>query len=147
LHFLGRESALVTKVPTTDPAKIVAVHTRLVERLRAAPDIAAALAGEPANIGIHLTDPAIRLRLKLDGPNSSLLEAPEGDGEKDDVVITMKWETAHGFWSGDVDLVSSLLTGKIKVQGDNMDPLFRLKAIVNQAKIAYNQLCKEYGWT
>jgi putative sterol carrier protein len=137
----------VAKVPTTDPATIIDIHRRLVERLRMLPDVAASLAGEPASIGIRLSDPSINLRLNLNGADSNLIEIPTGDETVDDVTISMKWETAHRFWSGDADLMSSLLTGKIKVEGPNMDPLFRLKAIVNQARDAYRSLSAEFGWT
>ena len=134
------------KVPTTDVATIIAVHRRLVENLRCIPEVAAALAGEPASIGIHLTCPEIFLRLNLAGANSELAEVPECDMAANDVNITMKWEIAHRFWSGDIDLMSALLTGKIKVEGRNMDPLFRLKSIVDQARDAYKELSKESGW-
>jgi putative sterol carrier protein len=105
------------------------------------------MAGEPASIGIHLTDPEIELRLNLNGADSELVEIPAGQPIQNDVTITMKWEIAHRFWSGDIDLMSALLTGKIKVEGSNMDPLFRLKSIVDQAREAYKELSKEYGWT
>ena len=137
---------IVAKVPTTDPATIIALHTRLVERLRSSPEVAAAMAGEPACIGIHLTEPDIDLRLRLNGAESSLVQAVDGEETVCDVIITMKWETAHRFWSGDIDLMSSLLTGKIKVEGPNMDPLFRLKSIVHKARESYMELSKEYGW-
>jgi len=137
----------VAKVPTTDPATIIAIHKRLVERLRAEPDVASALAGEPASIGIRLSEPSISLRLNMNGADSNLVEIMDGDTSVSDVTISMKWETAHRFWSGDADLMSSLLTGKIKVEGPNMDPLFRLKAIVNQAREAYKSLADEFGWS
>jgi putative sterol carrier protein len=137
------ECFIVSKVPTTDPARIIALHVSLVERLRARPDVAVALAGEPASIVIRLKDPDIVLRLMLDGSKSALTSIDAVDSDIDDVTITMKWETAHRFWLGEADLMSSLLTGKIKVEGRNMDPLFRLKTIVHQAQDAYKEILSE----
>lgn len=135
----------MAKVPTNDPERILEVHQQLVERLRTNPEVASVMEGEIATIGIHLTEPDINLRLSLNGADSSLVRILEGDDKEDDVKISMKWETAHKFWLGQVDIMRALLTGKIKITGPNMDPLFRLKSIAQFACQTYQEITKEMG--
>jgi len=129
-------------VPTTEPKEIINLHIKLMERLMELPEVLEAVGGEPASVGIKLLEPEVNLRLVLDGRRSRLEEMGKEERE-DEVTITMKWETAHKFWLGKLNLTAALLTGKIKVEGRDMDALFRLKSIIPQACEEYIRLTEE----
>jgi putative sterol carrier protein len=133
-------------VPTRDPAIIVEFHRKLIEKLMESDEVANALSGEKEKIGITLSDPDVRMRLNIDGKNTALGMVEAEDEPADDPMISMRWATALRFWKGDLDLMSAVLTGKIKVQGTNMDPLFRLKSVVYRAREASADVAKEMGW-
>ena len=132
----------MTDLPTTDPARIVELHQRLIDSLREQPEVAASLRGEPAVINIRLTEPDINLKLTLAGDETALVAAGSDDPDPD-VTISMSWRVANEFWAGALDLMAALMTGKIKIEGPNMDPLFRLKTLVPAARETYNRLLTE----
>lgn len=104
------------------------------------------LSGEPGNVGITLVDPDLRLKLTLDGINTKLESIDTGDSAQVDPTLKMKWETALNFWLGNIDPVSAFFTGKIKLEGQNMNPIFKLKSVVEEAKQASREVAEEFGW-
>jgi len=134
------------KPETADPEAIFEFHTKLIEKLLEYDDVVAALSGNSEEMGIYITDPATRLRLVIDGADTHLVQIDPSDKSVDDPRITMKWMTALKFWHGDLDIMGALLTGVVKVEGQNMDPLFRLKSVVHRAKKATTDTASEMGW-
>jgi putative sterol carrier protein len=134
------------KPEITDPDQIFEFHKRLVEKLLEFEDITAAFSGENEQIGIYITDPDVRLRLVIKGADTHLIKVDPGDETQDDPRLIMKWKTALKFWQGNLDIMGALLSGAVKVEGQNMDPLFRLKSVVYRAKDASVEVAKELGW-
>jgi len=136
----------VVEIPTRDPDQIVEFHKRLVQKLLESKEVQAGLSGETASIGIIIIDPDVNLLLTVDGGDTTL-EFPETlDKSREDTIITMKWDTALRFWQGQLDIMGALLTGAIKIDGKNLDPLFRLKSIVYKAQEASEEVARELGW-
>ncbi len=140
-------SIYVGNVPTSDPADVFEFHRRLIEKLLEYEDVLNAFSDEGSELGIYITEPDVRLRLIIDGRNSELIKVDPDDEKVDDPRITMSWSVAYKFWFGSIDIMSALLTGSIKVEGQNMDPLFKLKSIVSRAREACEVVSSELGWT
>ncbi len=136
----------LVNVPTRDPAEILDFHRKLIGKMLETEAVVKALSGEPGDIGITLSNPTLRLKLTLDGADTILTSFDDGDTNAVDPTITMTWETALGFWLGEIDPISAFFTGKIKIEGQDMDPLFKLKSIVSEAQEASRQVVKELGW-
>lgn len=136
----------MSSVPKNDPDAIVEFHRRLIQSLLESEKVVAALSGDPCRIGISLQEPDIRLRLMIDGARSSLQLVDPSDETVDDPRLSMKWETALKFWLGDLDIMSAVLNRTIKIEGQNVDPLFRLKSVVNEAGQASSEIVREFGW-
>lgn len=132
-------------LPTTDPAEITDLLSRMIVRLKDCPEALSALSGTPGTIRIRLTDPDVDLRLNLAGDETFMGPNEAGDDGSYDTTISMRWETAHGFWAGSLDLMSALMMGTVKIEGSNLDPLFRLKSLLTPAREIYLELVREYG--
>lgn len=133
----------MTDLPTTDPHEIIELHAELISRLIATPEGTQGFSGSEKVIALKLRQPDITMKLWLNGADSNLTGLVDGEELKADVSVIMNWELAHRFWSGGVDLISQLLIGKVRVEGGDMDPLFRLKALVPIARELYKQLVNE----
>ncbi len=121
-------------------------HRKLIEKLLESDEVIASLSGETGSIGIILSDPSLRLRLVIDGSKTRLGTVNSSDGSVDDPSILMTCETALKFWLGDLDIMSAVLNGSIRVEGMNMDPLFKLKSIISQAREISQAVAEELGW-
>jgi putative sterol carrier protein len=133
-------------VPTSDPIVILDFHRRLIGKMLESESVVNSLSGEPGDIGITLSDPVLRLKLTLDGLDTKLETLADTDTTPVDPTLKMKWETALNFWLGKIDPVSAFFTGKIKLEGSNMDPIFKLKSVVEEAKQASIEVAAEFGW-
>jgi putative sterol carrier protein len=136
----------VVDIPTRDPNQIVEFHKRLVQKLLESKEVQAGLTGEKASIGIVIKDPDVNLLLTVNGGDTTLERAETLEKEQVDTTITMRWDTALRFWGGKLDIMGALLTGAIKIDGKNLDPLFRLKSIVYKAQEASEEVAHELGW-
>lgn len=134
-------------VPTSDPHVIVEFHKKLIEKLLESEEVLTALSGESGEIGIRLDEPRIALRLRIDGENTALEMVDSPDEPSVGPRISMKWETALRFWRGDLDIMGALLRGDIRIEGQDMEPLFRLKSVVYKAREASRQVERELGWS
>jgi len=137
----------VVDIPTRDPDEIVDFHKKLVNKLLESKEVRSGLSGEKGRIGINLHDPDISLMLTIDGTDTTLDRVEDEDQNPADTCISMKWDTALRFWRGELDIMSALLTGAIKIDGRNLDPLFRLKSIVYKAQEASEEVARELGWS
>jgi putative sterol carrier protein len=137
----------VGNVPTSDPHVIVEFHRKLIEKLLESEEVLAALSGETGEIGIRLDEPRIALRLRIDGENTALETVDPSDEPAAGPRISMKWETALKFWRGDLDILAALIRGDIRIEGQDMEPLFRLKSVVYKAREASRLVEQELGWT
>ncbi|MCX6647391.1 MAG: SCP2 sterol-binding domain-containing protein [bacterium] len=133
-------------VPTSDPTEILRFHRKLIEKMLESESVVNSLSGEPGDVGITLADPVLRLKLTLDGLDTKLEALGDDDTTPVDPTLKMKWETALNFWLGKIDPISAFFTGKIKLEGSNMDPLFKLKSVVEEAKQASREVAAEFGW-
>ena len=133
-------------IPTRDPDQIVDFHKRLVEKLLESKEVQAGLSGDKASIGIAIRDPDVNLLLTVNGSDTTLERRNNLEQGKEDTTITMRWDTALRFWRGQLDIMGALLTGAIKIDGKNLDPLFRLKSIVYKAQEASEEVARELGW-
>jgi putative sterol carrier protein len=133
-------------VPTSDPTEILEFHRKLIKKMLESESVVNSLSGEPGDVGITLADPVLRLKLTLDGLDTKLEALGDADTTPVDPTLKMKWETALNFWLGNVDPVSAFFTGKIKLEGSNMDPLFKLKSVVEEARQASREVAAEFGW-
>jgi len=136
----------LTTLPTRERSTIIEFHQKLIERLISNNKVVEALDGVSGDIGITIQDPEVRLRLIMDGANTRLIEVNGDDTIPDDPHLKMAWETAYNFWMGRLDIMSALFTGKVKIEGQKMDPLFNLKNIVPYARDACVDVATEMGW-
>ena len=134
-------------VPTTDRDLIVRFHQRLIEELITDEEVVVAMSGSPCVMGIILKEPDIRLRLSIDGASTILSPVEDENEPIDDPRIIMTWPTAYKFWQGSLDIMSAVLTGAVRVEGSDMDPLFQLKSIVHKAREASRTVADEMGWS
>ena len=130
-------------VPTSDPSEIVDIHSELIRRIVATPEGAQGFSGNEKVIGLKIKDPDVTMRLVLSGGDTNLTGVGPDEDLKANISVVMSWEIAHKFWSGKLDLMGQLLTGKVKVEGGDMDPLFRLKALLPKAREVYSQIITE----
>ena len=135
---------MVTDIPTSDPEVIVEIHRNLIAKLLESPEAIEKLSGNPMQVGIILSDPDVSLILTLDGANTTLTQSGESDPDIDP-TIQMSWETAHKFWLGNMEIMSAVFTGKVRLQGKNMDPLFRMKGVVDVARKVYSEIINDIG--
>ncbi len=131
----------------SDPDVVVDFHEKLIQRLLESEQVLAVLEGQTGVIGVHVKDPDVAMRINIDGENTRIERVDGGEEELEDARITMRWDTALRFWQGSLDIMGALFTGKIKVSGVNMDPLFRLKSIISEAKQASREVAEELGLT
>lgn len=134
----------MTDLPTTDPSAVLELHKLMIDRLKDRPEAVALLDGDCGSIRIVLRNPGIALSLVLDGKNTRLEQITSDNGEWD-TTVSMPWKTAHEFWSGRLDLMGAIMDGSIKIDGKNLDPLFRLKALLRPAQQIYLDLVAESG--
>ena len=133
-------------VPTSDPSEILEFHCKLIAKMLENESVVNSLSGERGDVGIILADPAMKMKLTLDGVDTRLESLDDGDLTSVDPTLRMRWETALNFWLGKIDPVSAFFSGKIKLEGRNMDPLFKLKEVVDEAKEASREVAAEFGW-
>ncbi len=136
----------MSSLPKNDPDAVVEFHRRLIQSLLESEKVVKALSGDPCRMGISLQEPDIRMRLVIDGARSCMQLVDPDDKTVDDPCLSMKWETALKFWLGDLDIMSAVLNRAIKIEGQNVDPLFRLKSVLNEARQASNEIVREFGW-
>ncbi|HEX9744075.1 MAG TPA: SCP2 sterol-binding domain-containing protein [bacterium] len=133
----------MTELPTIEPSEIIELHTELISRLAATPEGSQGFSGVDKVIGFKLKDPDVVMKMTLSGENSNIVGVGENEALDANISVTMPWEVAHKFWSGKLDLMGQLLMGKVKVEGGDMDPLFRLKGLVPKAREVYAEIMKE----
>jgi hypothetical protein len=111
------------------------------------------LGGDP-NIGKKLLDSKLKIRFNYKEPDASIAIDLSGDGVKvmcgapefkPEVEMSMKADTAHKFWQGNVNLVVALARREITAKGP-IPKILKLLPIIKPSYAMYRPYLEKIGF-
>ena len=114
-----------------------------MKRLADTPEIATKLAASKMSVRYNYTDPEFVLFVDLTAGSVDQIEIRPGDTDSEaDLELTMSADDAHRYWSGKLNPMVAMTTGKIKAKGA-IGKSLKLQPVMKPAHALYQSYLEE----
>lgn len=130
-----------------DEVEMYEIYRAFFERLSSHPEIGPALGQSGLIVSFRVDRPSGLLTLNCRNAVAAGRPFTFSFGpteEKPDLTLVAEADTIHGFWLGKVNVVTAMVTGKIKAEG-NIASAMKLMPVLKSVFELYPSVLKEIG--